>query len=103
MGERLKSAVELAMEKYGGSSGGDRNLTTEQKEKIAGIRSFYKAKRAELEILHQQRLKEVHMVDPKEQVALRDKAEEEYRRDRSRMDREEEQKIEDVRQEKKGT
>lgn len=54
MGEKLKSAWEIALEKtdkVGGES--VRRLTGELKEEIAGIRKVFEAKVAEVEILVQ--------------------------------------------------
>ena len=50
----MKSAWELALERTGGAL---RELTPEQKTKIAEIESIYKAKIAGAEIAAQQRLK----------------------------------------------
>ena len=79
----LKSSYELAMERFRKSdeeSGVERRPVTEaQKAAIAEIRNFYQAKLAELEVLHQGRLRT--MVDPGERATR----EEEYRRDRERL------------------
>jgi len=55
MGEKLKSAFEIAMEKAGKMSGDEvLSLDPEQKKEIAEIRKIYKAKFAEVEILVQE-------------------------------------------------
>jgi hypothetical protein len=58
MAEKLKSALELAMEKSK-KMGGDEipSLTSEQKDEIAQIRKVYEAKMAEVEILVQDKEK----------------------------------------------
>jgi len=93
--DRLKSAYELAMERFqkkDAESGVVQTpLTDEQKAAIAELRSRYQAKIAELEILH--RGNTVAIVDP---IAL-ETAEAEYRRDRERLNDERERKIEAVR------
>jgi hypothetical protein len=87
----LKSAYELAMErlnKQDAEAGIERRpLTDGQKAAIAEIRSFYEAKLAEQEVLHQGRLRGT--VDPVERAAL----EEGYRRDRERFVSERDAKI----------
>ena len=91
----LKSAFELAMERFRKSdeeAGVERRPVTEaQKAAIAEIRNFYEAKIAEVEVLHQGRLRTT--MDPAERAAR----EEEYRRDRERLSTEREAKIEKVR------
>ena len=91
----LKSSYELAMERFRKSdeeSGVERRPVTEaQKAAIAEIRNFYQAKLAELEVLHQGRLRA--MVDPGERATR----EEEYRRDRARLSSERDAKIEKAR------
>jgi hypothetical protein len=91
-----KSAYELAMERLRKSdeaSGVERRPVTEaQKAAIAEIRNFYQAKIAELEVLHQSRLRMAS--DPGERAAR----EEEYRRDRERLSSERDAKIEKARQ-----
>ena len=66
-------------------------VTDEQKARIAEIRNFYQAKLAELEVLHQGRMRTV--ADLEEQAAR----EAEYRRDRERLTSERDAKIEKAR------
>ncbi len=91
----LKSAFELAMErlrKNDEEAGVERRPVTDaQKAAIAEIRNFYEAKIAELEVLHQGRLRA--LADPAERPAR----EAEYRRDRERLSTERDAKIEKVR------
>ncbi len=93
--KELKSAFELAMErlrKNDEEAGVERRpVTDEQKAAIAEIRNFYGAKIAELEVLHQGRLRAT--VDRDERAAR----EEEYRRDRERLSTERDAKIEKAR------
>jgi hypothetical protein len=92
----LKSSYELAMERLrqrDEEAGIERTPVTEaQKAAIAEIRSFYGSKIAELEVLHQGRLRAT--VDPGERAAR----EEEYRRDRERLGSERDAKIAKARQ-----
>ena len=92
----MKSSYELAMErlrKKDDEAGVTRApVTDEQKAAIAEIRNFYGAKLAEVEVLHQGRLRS--LVDPAERAAR----EEEYRRDRERLTSERDNKIEKARQ-----
>ena len=92
---KLKSQFELAMERFKKSdeeSGvGLAPVTDAQKAAIAEIRNFYEAKLAEVELLHQSRLRA--SVDPAERTAR----EEEYRRDRERLSTERDAKIEKAR------
>ena len=83
MADKLKSALELAMEKTK-KMGGDEipSLTSEQKEEIAQIRKVYEAKMAEVEIL----------VQDKEKKEI----------DLDRLRRERDRKIESVFQKAKG-
>ncbi len=91
----LKSSYELAMERFRKSdeeAGIERRpLTDGQKAAIAEIRNFYVAKIAELEVLHQGRLRT--MADPAERATR----EEEYRRDRERLTSERDLRIEKAR------
>jgi hypothetical protein len=91
----LKSALELAMERFRKSdaeAGIERRPPTEaQKAAIAEVRNFYEAKLAELEVLHQGRLRRT--ADPAERL----EREQEYRRDRERLNAERDAKIEKVR------
>ncbi|MFQ5670597.1 MAG: hypothetical protein ACE5HD_08800 [Acidobacteriota bacterium] len=86
MGDRLKSAYELAVErlaKKDGARGSRRRplrLTPKQKQKIAAIRAEYRAKLAEREILHGSRREEL-AGDPEALGRL----EEGYRREREHL------------------
>jgi hypothetical protein len=92
--KRLKSSYELAMERFKKSdaeAGIARTPVTDaQKAAIAEIRNFYEAKLAELEVLHQGRMRTT--ADPSEAAAR----EQEYRRDRERFSSERDSKIEKV-------
>ena len=93
--DRLKSAYELAMERFKKKDAEagvvQTPLTDAQKAAIADLRSRYQAKLAELEILH--RGNTMAMVDP----VVREAAEDEYRRDRERLSAERDRKIEAAR------
>ena len=66
-------------------------LTESQRAQIAEIRSFYQARIAELEILHQGKLRAV--MDPGERDLLDDG----YRRERERLSNERDAKVEKAR------
>jgi hypothetical protein len=91
----LKSAYELAMERFRKKDAEagvvQTPLSDEQKAAIAELRSRYQAKIAELEILH--RGNTTGLMDP----AAREAAEDEYRRERERLNAEREKKIEAAR------
>jgi hypothetical protein len=90
-----KSAYELAMErlkKNDAAAGVERQPVTDaQKAAIAEIRNFYESKLAELDVLHQGRMRSA--VDPGERAT----AEQQYRRDRERLTGERDAKIEKAR------
>lgn len=92
----MKSAYELAMERLQkkDSDAGIAHtpLTDAQRAAIAEIRNFYESKLAEVQVLHEGRLRE--LFDPAE----RDARMEEYRRDRERLTSERDAKIEKARQ-----
>jgi hypothetical protein len=94
--KEMKSAYEIAMERLRKSdeaSGVERRPVTDaQKAAIAEIRNFYQAKIAELEVLHQSRMRATP--DPAERAARED----EYRRERERLSSERDAKIEKARQ-----
>jgi hypothetical protein len=94
--DRLKSAYELAMERFQKKDADagvvQQPLTDEQKAAIAELRSQYQAKIAELEILHRSQV--AGIIDPAE----REVAEEQYRRERGRLERERESKVERARE-----
>jgi len=92
----LKSAYELAMERLrrrDADAGVDhRPLTDAQKAAVAEIRSFYQAKLAELEILHQSKVRAI--ADPAEREML----ETEFRRERERLTGERDRKVDAARE-----
>ena len=87
-----KSAVELAMEKLRARSDYEESkLTDEQREKIAEIRSRFKAKIAELEIHHQSKLQGAGSYEELEalQAELKD--------EKAKLEQQMESKVEEVR------
>jgi hypothetical protein len=91
-----KSAVELAMErlrkKDAEAGHAETALTDEQKQQIGEVKRVYEARLAEREILHQSsRRKAAH--DPEAARVL----DEEYMRDRDRLNGERERKLEEIR------
>lgn len=90
----MKSAYELALErleKQGIERPREETFSDELREKIAEARRKAEARLAELEILHNNRLKTVF--DP----AKRQEEEDEYVRERRRIEDERERKIEELR------
>ena len=90
----MKSAYELALErleKQGIERPREETFGDELREKIAEARRKAEAKLAELEILHQNRLKTI--LEP----AKRQEEEEEYVRERRRIEDERERKIAELR------
>ncbi len=90
-----KTSFELAMErlrKKDAEAGIEaRTLTDEQKAAIAEARSFYGAKIAELEVMHQSKL--LTIVDPAEREAV----DQNYRRERERLTSDRDNKIDKLR------
>ena len=90
----MKSAYELALErleKQGIERPREEGLGDEVQQKIAEIRRQAEAKLAEVEILHRDRLRKVY--DP----AQRQEEEEEYVRERRRIEEDRDRKIEKLR------
>ena len=92
-----KSAYELAMErlrKKDAESGAEtKPLTNAQRASIAEVRNFYEAKAAEVEVLHLSALRRTAEPDARALI------EEQYRRDRERLNSERDSKIAKIRQE----
>jgi hypothetical protein len=92
-----KTAYELAMERLrrkDGEAGADeRPLTDAQKAAIAETRQFYKAKSAELEILHQASLRKATTPEAIEQLNQN------LRRDNERLASERDRKIAEIKRE----
>jgi hypothetical protein len=93
--KRLKSAYELAMERLRQrdeqSGVEERPLNDAQKAAIAETRSYYQAKIAEQEVLHQSVMRKT--IDPAERETI----EAHFRRDRERLVSDRENKIERIR------
>lgn len=90
----MKSAYELALErleKQGIERPREETFSDDLREQIAEARRKAEASLAELEILHQNRLKTIY--DP----AKREEEEEEYRRERRRIEDQRERKVEELR------
>ena len=91
---RMKSAYELALERLasqGIEPPREEALSADTRERIAGVRQKTGAKLAELEILHRDALRKAH--DP----VAREKSEEEYARERRRLEDERDRQIERLR------
>jgi len=90
-----KSAYELAMErlrKKDAEDGVERPTVTDaQKAAVAEIRSVYEAKLAELDVMHQSKMRA--SVDPEARATL----EQEFRRERERLTTERDAKVEKAR------
>jgi hypothetical protein len=98
MGDELKSAYELALEKLklkeqqsSGESGAPQKLTTRQKERIAEIRNEIKAKLAEREILFKSEQRTARG-NPEQLAKIQDA----YRRDREHLLSRERERVEEV-------
>jgi hypothetical protein len=92
--KKMKTAYELALERMarqGIEPPREEALSPEVRERIAEARQRTGAKLAEIEILHRDALRKV--VDP----VAREKAEEEYGRDRRRLEEERDRQIERLR------
>jgi hypothetical protein len=90
----MKSAYELAlerMEKQGIDRPREETFSDEARDQIAEARRKAEARLAELEILHKDRLKGVY--DP----AKRQEDEEEYVRERRRIEEDRDRKVEELR------
>lgn len=91
----LKSAFDLAMErlrKKDAEAGIEQRVVTDaERAAIAEVRSFYEAKLAEREVMHQSALGKTW--EPDARAAL----EQDYRRDRERLISERDAKIERIR------
>jgi primosomal protein N'' len=91
----LKSSYELAMErlrKKDAEAGIDeRPLSDRQKADIAEVRNFYEAKLAEVDVLHQSKMRAAF--DPAERETLA----QEFRRERERLTSERDARIEKIR------
>ena len=91
----MKSAYELAMErlrqKDAEAGVESRPLSDRQKAAIAEVRNVYEAKIAELEVMHRSKLRGVA------DLAARETLEQEYRRERERLNGERDSKIEKLR------
>jgi hypothetical protein len=90
-----KSAYEIAMERLRKSDEAagviPAHVTDEQKTAIAEVRNFYEAKLAEQQVLHQSAMRKVTTLEQKEAL------EQEYRRERERLNSERDRKIEKIR------
>ena len=98
MGDELKSAYELAVEKLarrgdGEAAGAEVQLTDDQKRAIAEIRQEFQAKLAEREIIHHsQRQAAAGNLEALERLDL------DYRRERERLESRREARIREVRE-----
>jgi hypothetical protein len=87
---RVKSAYELALERLEGQGierPREESLSDDQRAKVGDLRRQAEAKLAELEILHRDRLRKI--ADPE----AREKEEEEYVRERRRIEEQRDAKI----------
>ena len=94
----MKTAYELAMEKLRRQDAergeSQEQLTPAQRDQIAEIRKVCQAKLAEREILHQAEIRKAYATGEPEAVS---KVEEDYRRDRARLEEDAESRVRDVR------
>lgn len=96
-----KSAYELAMERLRKKDAEagivEHPLTDEQKKEIAEVRNVYEARLAQAEVMHRGAM--MKATDPEVIATL----EENYRRERERLNSERDSKIEKIRSEKQET
>jgi hypothetical protein len=91
---KIKSAYELALERMAGQGiepPREEALTPELRQRMADLRQKTEAKLAELEILHKDALRK------NQDFAAREKAEEEYRSERRRLEEDRDRQIERLR------
>ncbi len=100
--DELKSAWEIALEKLRAREGdpGGAALSERQKERIAEVRRRYRAKRAEMEILHRGNLERARLRGDAEEER---KVEEEYARELRRLEEREEAEVRSIREEARET
>ena len=91
---KMKSAYELALERLAGQGiepPREEALSPEVRERVAEARRKTEAKLAELEILHKDALRK------SQDYAAREKAEEDYRHERRRLEEDRDRQIEKLR------
>ena len=91
---KMKSAYELALERLAGQGiepPREEALSAEVRQRMAEVRQKSEAKLAELEILHRDALRK------SQDHAAREQAEEDYRRERQRLEGDRERQIEKLR------
>ncbi len=96
MGDELKSAFELAMERLRAKAGElpHEQLSDEQRARIGEIRNRFRARRAELEVLHQSAMDKARAGDDPQRLLT---LEEEVQRDLRRIAAEEDEEVRAVR------
>jgi hypothetical protein len=91
---KMKSAYELALERMAGQGiepPREEALSPEVRQRMAEARQKAEARLAELEILHKDSLRKSH------DYAAREQAEEDYRRERRRIEEERDRAVEKLR------
>jgi hypothetical protein len=91
---KMKSAYELALERIAGQGiepPREEALSAEVRQRMAEVRQRCEAKLAELEILHRDALRK------SQDFAAHEKAEEDYRADRRRLEEDRDRQIEKLR------
>lgn len=91
---KMKSAYELALERMAGQGiepPREEALSPELRQRVAEVRQKAEAKLAELEILHKDALRK------SQDFAAREKAEEDYHRERRRLEEDRDRQIEKLR------
>ena len=85
--EGIRSALDIAMERFGGTGDGPARLTGEQKEELAGVERELQAKIAEIEILSGRKAEEAAARgDTDEEAAIRAGMQDEIARLRRKAD-----------------
>jgi len=103
MAEKLKSAVELAMERLRlAEEGSSAPLSDEHKAQIAEIRNRTAAELAKLEILYKTEVSKLATLPPPEALEQSQKLQQGFVEDRARLERERDSKIERIRSQARG-
>lgn len=97
--KQIKSALELAMDRFGSSQEGP-VLDDEAKKAIKVLRAEYEAKIAEQDILLQERLKKIHWREP-DSREKKEQIQRETAEARRILEAERERKIQSIREGKK--
>ncbi len=97
MSGKLKTALELALERVEQNKEARTPLSHEQKQEIAEAQNKAVARLAEIEILHQSELAKLAQLPPHQVVVQKEKLQQNFLEDRRRIESERELKIKRIR------